>query len=123
MITLIASLWIKLDRLYLNLLLFLFNKTGCLLPGEAEMLPANREVTSALRDHFPHSVKNEEILLKIWRIDWGKELFFRMIVFRGHNSFQGTYEINLEEINGNLKFNFENEGFENFSLISGCSPD
>jgi hypothetical protein len=46
-----------------------------------------------------------------------------MIVFRGHNSFQGTYEINLEEINGNLKFNFENEGFENFSLISGCSPD
>ncbi len=70
-ITLIASLWIKLDRLYLNLLLFLLNKTGCFLPGEAEMLPANREVTSALRDHFPHSVKNEKILLKIWRIDEG----------------------------------------------------
>jgi hypothetical protein len=26
-----------------------------LIPGEVETLPAKREVTSALRDHFPHS--------------------------------------------------------------------
>jgi hypothetical protein len=32
-----------------------------LIPGEVETLPASREVTSALRDHFPHS---EKIYLK-----------------------------------------------------------
>jgi hypothetical protein len=31
------------------------------LPGEVETLPAKREVTSALRDHFPHSEKNINI--------------------------------------------------------------